>query len=144
MPDEDTPQRRLVQMQLALLEDARGRTLQERFSEFCERAVEALTKTDPRNGEPVFAAGKAACTLNITVTAERIADDALNFRVDHKTKEGMPGIPGKARSANYVHRLGLAQTVADDQLSLLKAADGQPRAMTIEEAEREEGAVAVT
>jgi len=124
----------IVPQQLALLEDVQGITLQTRFEQFCASAVDALTQTHPKSGDPVFPAGKAKSRMMITLEIERSADDALAFSTVAESKEKHPHIPGKLNSSVVVRGIGLAQRVTTDQPHLFNPADGQPGPVSAEEA----------
>jgi hypothetical protein len=130
---KSTPE--IVALQLALLENVGGQTLQTRFNRFCLQAVEALTECDD-HGEPLLEAGKARAAFQITIELTRATDDSLHFGVDHTVKEKMPPIPGRSRSAPFVRNVGLAQRVTKDvQTSFFHPAHGQPEPLTPEQAE---------
>lgn len=122
--------------QIHLLEDAQGVTLQTRFEQFCNEAIDRLTQTYPKSGDPVFPAGKAKSRMQVTVEIERAADDALSFSIVPEIKEKHPAIPGKAKSSVVVMGLGLSQRVTTDQPALFNPAEGQPQPLSIVEARR--------
>lgn len=137
---EQNGEKDIVHLQLGLLEDTQGLTLQRRFEEFCQAAADRLTMVDPRNGEPVFDAGTVKAELDIKVQVERIANDALSFRVVDAVKSKFPHPPGKARSTMLVQTIGFAQRVTrGEQISLLEPDRDQPQPMTPAEAERKLG-----
>lgn len=123
----------IVPQQLALLESIDGMTLQTRYEQFTERAIDILTSQDGR-GEPVFDAGSAKCTMTVKVSIERTANDALAFTTDHNVKETHPNPPGKLKTGQVVRGVGLAQRVTDQGPPLFNPEDGQPRPLTLDEA----------
>jgi hypothetical protein len=131
-------EKQVVPLQLGLLQDMQGSTLQDRFEMWGREAVDALTTTR-KDGEPIFPAGKAKAEMLIKVTIERNADDALMFSISNETKQKMPKVPGVSRSSIYTVDSGLIQKVTPDQFPLFNPLDGQPKAMTAEEAAKELG-----
>ena len=131
---DDGEKRQIVPLQVALLEDVGGRTLQDRFTEFLEDATSALMASHADSGEPLYEAGKAKATLSIKIDVSRVADDSIAFAVDNQLAVKLPKPPGKGRTSQLVTGIGLAQPVRAKQLPMFAKDDGQPRPLTIDEA----------
>lgn len=134
---EDKP--RVVPQQIALLEGIDGTTLQSRFEEFCQVAVDALTLTNTM-GDPVIEAGKGKAEFAVKVKIERVANDSMTFAIAHEVNEKLPKVPGVVKTAPLVVGVGLAQRVSLRQYPLFDPAGGQPRPLSKEEAEGNLGA----
>lgn len=123
----------IIHRQLGELEDLQGRTLQDRFEDFCQDAVAHLT-AKRKDGEPVIPAGKGKSKLKIEISVERLADDSLVFEFAHVLGVKHPQIPAKRCTSPMVQGVGLAARKGHEESPLFDPANGQPEAMTEDEA----------
>ncbi len=131
--------KKVARLQLGLLRDAAGQSLQTRFENFCDEGIGSLTATN-EHGEPVLEAGKFKATFTVSVQMTRTADDALNFTFDHSVGKKLPCVPSVGKSASVVSGLGIAEALAVSQMPLFSPLGGQPKPRSKEDVEREANA----
>lgn len=136
MADKTKRETTLAPLQLDLLKNVQGMTLQSIFEGFCTQATNVLTSVRSADGEPVFEAGKAASEFTVTVKVSRVTDDSRHFSIDMTIKEKHPFPPGVSKTVPEVRGVGLAQQVSNEQLSIFDADAGQPEPMSVEEARK--------
>lgn len=136
MADKPKRETTLAPLQLDLLKNVQGMTLQSIFEGFCNQAKEVLTSVRSADGEPVFEAGKAASEFEVKVRISRVTDDSRHFSIEMAVKEKHPFPPGVSKTVPDVRGVGLAQQVSNEQLSIFDADAGQPEPMSIEEARK--------
>jgi hypothetical protein len=116
----ERPMPKIVPLQLALLEDQSQRNLQQRFQDFIDDAITALTAANPQTGEMCMPL-KAKSKMKVTISVMRTADDCLHFAVEHDVVEAHPRIPGRTRSSVVHSGMGLVQPLRDREKPLFDA-----------------------
>lgn len=127
MSSEDRPMPKIVPIQIALLGDAAHETLQKRFEDFVDRAIDRLTQASKDTGEMVMPL-KAKSVMRVKISVQRTADDCLHFAVENEVAEQHPRLPGKTRSSVVHSGMGLVQPLRDRDMALFgrEAAPANP------------------